>query len=233
MVYRRLAQRLAQRLQTLLPANCLCCESRGRGTFDLCAGCYRELPRNEVACTVCALPVPSGQPRCGRCQATPPSYTAVVAPWRYTEPVDWLIQALKFHGQLPAGRLLGMLLGRELLRRDGADLIVPLPLHRQRLRERGFNQAAEIARCLPAPLGIPLRHDALRRARGTARQSELGRHARRDNIRGAFSASRSVQGRRVAVVDDVVTTGSTVEEAARTLLRAGARDVVVWAVARA
>ena len=226
--------RLRHAFQSLLPSSCLCCEAPGCGNVDICAGCFRDLPRNEHACTTCALPVTVGQRECGRCQDQPPPFSRLVAPWRYAEPVDGLIQALKFRGQLPAGRLLGTLLARELFRRHAtADVIVPLPLHRQRLRERGFNQATEIARCLPQGLGIPLRHDILRRAGGTIRQSQLGRRQRVTNIRGAFATTDSARGLRIALVDDVVTTGSTIEEAARTLLRQGAVSVEVWAVARA
>ncbi len=226
--------RLRHALQALLPASCLCCEAPGCGNVDICAGCFRDLPRNEQACTTCALPVPVGQRLCGHCQGEPPPFTRLVAPWRYAEPMDGLIQALKFRGQLPAGRLLGTLLARELAhRRATADVIVPLPLHRRRLRERGFNQASEIARCLPQRLGIPVRHDILRRPGGTVRQSRLARRARVTNIRGAFAARDTARGLCIALVDDVVTTGSTIEEAARTLLRQGAATVEVWAVARA
>lgn len=231
---KRVYNRLRHGLQALLPSTCLCCEAPGCGNVDICAGCFRDLPRNEHSCATCALPVPAGQRECGRCQGAPPPFRHLVAPWRYAEPVDGLIQALKFRGQLPAGRLLGTLLARELAhRRATADVIVPLPLHRRRLRERGFNQAAEIARCLPQSLGIPVRYDILRRAGGTVRQSQLGRRQRVANIRGAFAATDAAGGLHIALVDDVVTTGSTIEEAARTLLRAGATTVEVWAIARA
>ncbi|MDN3516201.1 ComF family protein [Aquisalimonas lutea] len=228
------AAKAIRRLQALLPACCLCCGQTGLGTLDLCAGCYRDLPRNRFPCRHCALPVPPGQPDCARCQRRPPPFRSLLAPWLYDEPLDGLIQGLKYHGQLPAGRVLGTILARQIGRTGAAaDVLIPMPLHPRRLRERGFNQATEIARGIAAHRGIPLGDRCLRRVRETAPQSGLGRDERRRNMRGAFRAAPAVAGKRVALVDDVVTTGSSTEEAARVLLRAGAREVVAWTVARA
>lgn len=230
----RVYRAIGQRLQGLIPACCLCCGQTGLDTLDLCAGCYRDLPRNRFPCRHCALPVPPGQPDCAGCQRRPPPFRYLLAPWVYDEPLDGLIRGLKYHGQLPAGRVLGEVLARELARRHvTADVLIPMPLHPRRLRERGFNQATEIARRLAARGGIPLRGRRLQRVRETAPQSGLGRAERRRNMRGAFRVAAPVAGQRVALVDDVVTTGSSTEEAARALLRAGAREVVVWTVARA
>lgn len=221
-------------LTTLLPATCLCCGRPGMAGMDLCAGCYRDLPRNTHPCPHCALPA-VGPSLCGHCQHNPPDERTTTAPWLYEAPVDGLIQALKFHGQLPAGRLLGTLLGRHLMRYGAApvDAIIPMPAHPRRLRERGFNQAAEIARALGATTGLPVRYGWLIRRRHTSPQTGLGRAHREQNLRGAFTARPEVTGHRVAVVDDVVTTGSTSAEAARVLKRAGATGIVTWAVARA
>ena len=183
---------------------------------------------------MCGLPVPAHSRICGQCQQQESAIGRTVAPWLYQPPVDGLIQDLKFHGKLPAGRLLGAMLARcAAIRASPAEAIVPLPLHHRRLRERGFNQAAEIARPLARELGIPLRTGWLRRPTATGPQARLDRDERRHNIRGVFRAEPDVRGRRIALLDDVVTTGSTVEEAARALRLAGAREVEVWAVARA
>ncbi|SEO91172.1 ComF family protein [Aquisalimonas asiatica] len=219
----------------LLPPTCLCCGRPGAAGLDLCAGCYRDLPRNRHACHGCAAPVAAGVHLCGHCQTHADHCNAVIAPWRYEAPIDGLIQALKFHGQLPAGQLLGALLARELVQRHPptVDAIIPMPAHPRRLRERGFNQAAEIARAISAATGIPVRHHWLLRRRHTRPQTGLGRTHRERNLLGAFTAHPAVAGCRLALVDDVVTTGSTSTEAAQALKRAGASDVVTWAVARA
>ncbi|MFV8834474.1 ComF family protein [Aquisalimonas sp.] len=219
----------------LLPPTCLCCGRPGIAGMDLCAGCYRDLPRNRPACQRCALPLASDLPRCGHCQGHATEYEAAVVPWRYEAPIDGLIQALKFNGQLPAGRLLGTLLGRELARRGtpSVDALIPMPAHPHRLRERGFNQAAEIARALGVFTGLPVRYRWLVRRRHTSPQTGLGRAHRERNLLGAFAARPAVAGRRVALVDDVITTGSTLAEAARALKQAGARSIVTWSVARA
>ncbi|MFO7859503.1 MAG: ComF family protein [Ectothiorhodospiraceae bacterium] len=225
---------LGRALDALIPPHCLCCEQPAHPRLGLCAGCYRDLPRHRAACRWCAAPVPAPGFLCPRCQARPPWFSRVIAPWPYAEPLDHCIRGLKYHGQLAAGRMLGELLARARRQHDACvDAVVPLPLHTTRLRERGFNQATEIARPVAARLDLPLRPDWLHRERATPSQSGLDRRRRRRNIRRAFRAATIPSGCRVALVDDVVTTASSVDEAARALRRAGAREVEVWAPARA
>ncbi len=148
-----------------------------------------------------------------------------------------MILDLKYEAALANARVLGTLLGDSIARlqlQQAVDVIVPMPLHVDRLVERGFNQSHEIARFAARPLGLDCEPRLLRRSRPTRPQVGLAREERIANVRGAFCAGpASIAGRRVALVDDVVTTASTVAEAAQVLRAAGAAAVDVWAVARA
>lgn len=217
----------------LFPPACRACGDPGLGSHDICAGCYRELPRAGFGCAICAEPLTGPALVCGRCQTRGPAFDQVVAPYLYAPPVDMLVQELKFAGRLASGRLLGELLARFLVRRQvSADLIVPLPLHASRLRTRGFNQAMELARPTARALDIRLEPRRLIRARKTRMQSELPRGKRLQNVRGAFVTRGRLDGLRVALVDDVLTTGHTADAAARALKAAGAANVTVWVAAR-
>ena len=216
----------------LFPPRCRGCAEPGVG-MDLCAPCYRRLPRNAAACRRCAVPMHRAGLLCGRCQAEERAFDRIRAPWLYAPPLDRLIRGLKFHEDLPAGRLLGQLLARRMQPRAGAvDCLVPVPLHRSRLRDRGFNQAMELALVLSRRLGLPIAPDLLVRERSTAAQADLPLPVRQRNVRGAFLAKAAAAGLRVAVVDDVVTTAATAEAVAIALKRAGARRVEVWAPCR-
>lgn len=221
----------------LYPPRCLLCGARGDGQRDLCAGCAAGLPRAARACPVCALPLPAeaAETPCGRCQRHPPPFAAMRAALLYAPPVDRLVQGLKFGGRLSHARLLGELLAEHLAGCVGPrpELLVPVPLHPRRQRARGFNQALELARPVARQLGLELVPAACRRRRDTAAQSDLDAATRRRNVRGAFAVDAAVAGRRVALLDDVVTTGHTVGALARALAAAGAARVEVWCVARA
>jgi ComF family protein len=220
-----------------LPGCCVQCGSASGRDADLCAGCAAELPWNDACCAHCALPLPQGEAQCGRCQRSPPEFAAAYCPLRYAWPLDALVTRFKFSGDLAAGSVLAALLADRLETAMTAtpppDCVMSVPLHRERLRERGFNQALELARPLARRFGIVLIADGLRRERATPPQTGLTALRRRRNLRGAFAAVADVRGRHVALVDDVVTTAATVRECARTLRRAGAASVQVWAVARA
>lgn len=217
----------------LLPARCVLCGAQGDAHLDLCAGCRCDLKRNESACERCALPLPLRVAEvsvCGACQRKPPRQVAAFAPLLYRHPVDQLVQRLKFRGDLACGRVLATLLRESLPARWPAmDCVVPMPLAHRRLRTRGFNQAQELARGLP----WLIMRDGLRRVRETAPQAELDARARRANVRGAFVGNAYVRGRAVVLIDDVITTGATMAAATHALLRSGAREVRVLAVARA
>jgi len=167
---------------------------------------------------------------CGRCIAEPPHYDIVVAACRYAFPLDSLIQAYKYNGRLVAGAALASLLTDRVRQRP--DLIVPVPLTAQRLRERGFNQALELARALGQVMGVPVNAQLCVKTRDTAPQTRLPWKERRKNIRGAFVVEGGVAGCHVGVVDDVLTTGATLSELARNLKRAGAATVTGYVIAR-
>jgi len=221
-----LARRFAQ---LVFGGRCFLC--RGVAGGVLCAACDAELPRlGAPRCPRCALASPGGEP-CGRCLARTPAYDATVAALSYEFPVDVLVHALKFRGELALAPLLGGLLAA-VLPAERPDFLVPVPLARARLRVRGFNQALEIAREAAREAGLRLAPQLVARARDTPPQIDLPHAERARNVRGAFRCAMPLEGACVAVVDDVMTTGATLHELAATLKRAGAGRVVNWVVAR-
>ncbi|HEY1773239.1 MAG TPA: ComF family protein [Gammaproteobacteria bacterium] len=223
-------------LRFLYPPSCLLCGTKGAGDRDLCTECFSELPWNRHPCPRCAAPLPpdADTPLCGECIKQLPSWDEAKSPLAYGFPVDKLVQRFKFEGDLAVGRLLGSLLADYLAAGgEKPDCIVPVPLHDSRLKERGFNQAAELARPIHRRLKVPVRLDLCERARATEIQSELDAAERKKNLRDAFAMKASVQGMHVALLDDVVTTGATAETLARTFKEAGAARVSLWSVCRA
>jgi ComF family protein len=204
------------------------CSGRGAAPALLCAACDADLPRLAgPRCPRCALDSPRGEP-CGRCLSEAPHYDATVAALAYELPADALVHALKFRGELALASLLGELLLRKIENLE-IDCVMPVPLSAARLRQRGYNHAAEIARHLArGKLDLAL----CERTRDTPPQMDLPFDARRRNVRGAFRCTRALAGQCVAVVDDVMTTGATLNEVAAVLKTAGAARVVNWVVAR-
>ncbi len=197
--------------------------------------CASALPRNRHACRRCALPLPAAAPAdtlCGDCQRTPPSYDSAIAPLLYQAPVDDLISGFKYHHRLHLGRPLARLLGDAVDRQASLpQLLLPVPMHPRNLRQRGFNQAAELVRQLSRQLAIPGSYSSLQRHGETTHQRGLDRARRLRNLAGSFACSRPLTAH-VALVDDVITTGATAERISRILKQAGAEKVEVWAVAR-
>jgi ComF family protein len=214
--------------QLALAQDCLLCGGAS-GRELLCAGCCADLPALPESCPRCALPSRGGQP-CGACLARPPHFDRTIAVWRYEFPCDQLIHALKYRARLPLAAFFARALAARTDR--GVDLVLPMPLHRARLAERGFNPSVEIARELARLTGNALATAGARRLRPTRPQAQLAFGERAANVRGAFACAADVRGRRVAVVDDVMTTGATLEELARVLKAAGVEAVENWVVAR-
>jgi len=220
-------------LSNWLAARCPICTIE-RGAPLACPGCREDFfAGSPHRCRQCAIPVPGGADICGPCLHRPPCFDATLALADYATPVDGLLLALKFGHRLELAPLLGVMLAeRARALADPRLVLVPVPLSFERLAERGFNQSHEVGRAAARALGVPLDSAALLRVRHAPAQASLRREARRRNIRGAFAARRPLHGMRCGVVDDVMTTGSTLDEIARTLKAAGAEHVTNLVVAR-
>ncbi|MGY2291815.1 double zinc ribbon domain-containing protein [Pseudomonas sp. SDO528_S397] len=220
--------------------SCLICDEPTDTAHSACNVCETELPWLMDACQTCALPLPMAGLTCGQCQKRPPAFKQVVAPWTYSFPVDSLISRFKHQARWPLGHLLAQLLGHYLQHRyenaelSRPDCLLPVPMARKRLRQRGYNQAAMLARWLSASLQIPYDEHLLLRPHETLAQQALGAQGRRRNLLGAFALAdhACVKGRHLALVDDVLTTGATAHSLARLLMAAGARQVDVYCLAR-
>lgn len=220
----------ARLLDIVLPRACLLCGAAADAA--VCAGCRDELPRLPAnTCPVCATPLTQPAPACGECLKTPRAFDQTFAVWEYAYPVDHLVMQLKFACHLASVDFFAA--GMRAAARPVGDLIVPVPLSPRRLRTRGFNQALEIARPLARALNIPLETGMLFRCRETVPQSQLPWRARHHNVRHAFECRAEVSGKTVIVVDDVMTTGATLDAIAQVLKDHGATRVINWIATRA
>jgi len=225
-----------------LPGVCVIC--RDWHPHGLCEACVQRFAPRQPRCACCARLTPLDVPRCGQCLNQASAFRHCIAGANYVAPWDRLITAFKFHRQVELASALARLIERAVLAAPPPDaepaalpaLLLPVPLSRQRLCERGYNQAWELARRLGRRLSISARSDVLQRGRDTAHQIGMTRREREHNLRDAFwvepSARAMLQGLPVALVDDVLTSGATAHAAALALTRAGAASVDVWVVAR-
>ena len=217
--------------QQVLPPLCLLCSAPAT-SGNLCDPCRADLPWLPAErCPCCAAPSFASQV-CGACLSNPPRFDRVLAACVYAFPLDRVIQRFKYSGYLAAAPLLAELLWPQLDESDIPDVIVPMPLSAQRLRERGFNQALELARALARRTGVSLQAEGCIRVRHSEAQSVLPWTQRKANVRGAFACLEDFSALSVAVVDDVLTTGATLDEFASVLRRAGAVRVQGWVAAR-
>ncbi len=225
-------------LGTIFSQDCALCGVRAPAS--LCDPCHRDLPAAaRTTCPRCAAPTPSAL-ECGECLADPPAFDATVAAFRYRFPLDRLVQSFKFNENLALAPLFAdamIAVVRNHLDSNGGerpDRIVALPLASRRLATRGFNQSAVLAERVAQNLGIGYAPRGMLKIRDTPPQAGLDREARLKNVRGAFDCEGGeVVGQHVALLDDVMTTGATMSEAAGALKKAGARRVTVWVLARA
>jgi len=212
-----------------MPQQCLLCAAPDTSQA-VCGACYTHLPWLATSrCPQCALPTHDSA-ICGACLAQPPRFDQVAAAFAYAWPLAPLIHQYKYAGILALAPLLAHALAAQIT--SNVDLIIPTPLDPARLRTRGFNQALEIARVVSRLTGVPLAANACRRVRAGTPQAALPWRERAKNIRGAFVCDQDLRGKRVAVIDDVMTTGATLNELARNLRHAGAVEIHGWMVAR-
>jgi len=222
---------LAQFAGSVLPVPCAACGDTAQ-TDGWCAGCKADIPgRNVPRCPVCALPGASMQ-ICGRCVTRPPAYARTVAACSYAFPLDTMLSQFKYGRNLALARPLGELLCEATREAPKADLLLPVPISRGHLRARGFNQSAEIARMVAHALKLDLELGAVTRRDADPPQASLPLRERARNVRGAFQCKARLQGTHVALIDDVMTSGATLDELAATIWDAGAIDVHCWVVAR-
>lgn len=218
-------------MQSRLAQPCLLCLARSRSGL-LCPGCAADLPRLDAdGCPQCGLPGTGGR-TCGPCLIRPPAFAAARAVYRFDFPVDVLVHQLKYHGELAVAAWLAERMAEVTTGSAQPDLLIPMPLHPRRLRERGFNQSALLAGHLGRRLGTPVEMGACRRLRDTPPQVGLSLTQRRRNLRGAFACDADLAGQRVVLVDDVLTSGASLNELARAVRRAGAAQVEAWVAAR-
>jgi len=205
----------------------------------LCQGCFADLPWNRWHCRCCALPLPfpAAGHLCGECLQRPPAFDLTLAPLRYQFPVAAMIGRYKYQGQRAYGRpltaALGELVNESLLRQPQLrpDVLIPAPMHPKRRHQRGFNQARDIAEQLSRRLDIPLAGNLVQRRSTVQAQRTLNRAQRLANLQGVFQATGTPPPR-IAIIDDVVTTGATARLLAQALQQAGAEHIQIWALAR-
>jgi ComF family protein len=226
-------------LNSFLAQNCLFCGDKSSAQLAVCAACLKDLPwHRTTCCPQCGLD--SASNICGRCLKDTPYYDNTVALFDYTYPIDSVLQHFKYHHALHLTHTLGALLSQKLndvkaskisTTTQMPDALLAMPLHPKRLQERGFNQSLEIAKVVAKNLGIPLLAAHTQRIKNTIPQAQLKLKGRASNIKGAFSCD-DLAGKRVALIDDVMTSGASLNELAKTAKQAGATDVSCWVLAR-
>lgn len=223
-------QLIKQFISRSFPGSCLLCGADA-ASQPVCNDCEADLPLNTTAlCPQCGEQTTHGE-RCGGCLVTPPHFDRTVALFRYDFPIDQMIQSFKYGHQLAVANWIGQRLAQQI--QQPLDVITPLPLHPERLCERGFNQSVEIAAVIGKCLNLPVHRSTLKRMRATPHQTGLSPKERKKNVRGAFECNSDYAGKSVLLVDDVMTTGATLNECARILKVHGATSVIAAVAARA
>lgn len=226
------------------PSQCLLCACSLKGDL-LCTNCQYDLPHTygQLLCQQCGLRIESLSDFCGHCLHHPPAFSRSFIPFSYQHPLDHLIHKFKYRRSLTCGKLLGQLLAEYLHHYaqehpdwQTPDLIIPTPMHWLRRWQRGFNQAEMLGHYVARAMQIPLATHIVRRIHKTPTQKGLARAERQRNLRNAFAINAKnrvhIAHKRIAIIDDVVTTTATTRELSHLLIKAGAQDVQVWALAR-
>jgi ComF family protein len=226
----------------LLKQSCILCASHQGGSVGICDDCLQDLPwHTQPQCPQCAML--SNGLICGNCLNSVPHFDATHALFRYDYPLDKLLQHYKYHESLHLANTFSVLWLKKFRLNIfekaqhtsplcNIELIIPMPMHPERLKQRGFNQALEIARILSLHSRMRLDYESCHRIKLTQPQASLPLKHRMQNIRGAFRCEKNLEGKRIAVVDDVMTSGASLNELAKTLKQAGAAHVECWVIAR-
>jgi len=214
----------------LMPIPCRLCGSMSQHQA-ICSLCIQDLPLLGPACPQCALPI-SDAYVCGQCLRQPPEQDVSFSLFRYHQPVDRLIADFKYHDKLYLSELFAQLMVDKLNNRPLPDLLIPIPLHANRIRQRGYNQSFELAKALSKKLDIPSSNDYLIRTIDTKSRASIPFKARKKNIQHAFKLVKTKVPAHIALIDDVLTTGHTANAAAKLLRKAGATRIEVWTIAR-
>lgn len=212
----------------------LCGDSGSHDTPNLCEECHTRIPFVTNTCSTCSLPMDVESSRCGACLTKPPTYDSSLTVLRYQKPVDIMFNRLKHHRDITVAATFAKLLS-DKIRASGTelpDIIIPIPLSWKRQLSRGFNQSQCIAMLVAGNLGVAVDTKALTRVTSGAPQQGLSRSERLKNLDRCFTADKSVRNKRIALLDDVVTTGATMEAAATALYIRGSRSIAAWSVAR-
>lgn len=227
-------------ISKIIPRHCLFCLQKTQSSFDLCVACMADLSINNHCCQRCALPLEpdSGQmiPLCGQCLSHPYYYDQVISPFAYTDDMAYLIKQLKYHQKIHYAPLLAKLFiaqVKTIHNFQQPQIIMPIPMHQKRLKYRGYNQALELARIFSSHYQLPLDYSILIRSRYTHLQVKMTALKRQENVKNAFIIKKEIQYTHIALIDDVMTTGSTVNEVAKVLKNKGVKKVDIWTIARA
>lgn len=223
-------------IQQIYPHICVLCGDAGSQNRDLCAHCEADLIINRQACQQCAIPLPSATSGsvCGQCLKKPPLYDQSWSAFIYAQPLEWMIQQLKFNARLSYSILFSELMMPLLpALHQQPDCIIPVPLHNKRIRQRGFNQTYELIKPVATKLAIKIDTKHCLRIRNTQAQTGINAKSRSRNVKDAFEFKNTPDYKYIILFDDVITTGSTINELARTLKNQGVERVDVWSLARA
>ncbi|WP_338070349.1 ComF family protein [Bathymodiolus platifrons methanotrophic gill symbiont] len=222
---------------SLLPASCILCGNRGMQDMGLCQPCYNGLLTVKSHCFCCAKQFESDSSNlqlCGDCQKNPPAFDRTYAPFAHQGAIRYLINQCKFNGAYKNSRLLGLLLGKHLTNNaELPELIIPVPLHPKRYQQRGFNQTLEIAKIIAQQHSIPIDNACCLHIKNTPHQISLTGKQRHKNIKNAFQMEARPNAEHIAILHDVMTTGATANELAKTIKATGVNRVDVWVCARA
>ena len=222
---------------------CLFCDETCYNKNDICLACQHDLPWNECYCRQCSLPMPTSSRNkqtfgmiCGECISTPPPFNKTVAPFRYEIPVNKAIRILKYQQKLYFAKafthFLADAIDQQYQKDSRPNCLIPVPMYKDKLKERGFNQAQLISKQLSQLVSIPTHESILQKIKSTPAQTGLNKTQRTQNLKGSFQLNESVSGLHIALVDDVVTTRATSDLLCKLLINAGAKRVDVWCIAR-